>query len=214
MLDEDKKAAVIGAMHHVIRNDDTLETNHRSLFIRCMGDTAANTVNKHEIDLKRFLAGLFLYTVLTNENTAGKNSLSEIKSDDFIDRFSLYPVTFASEMIDTESPNPTDFVQNELMSYMEALKEKYNRIPTILYKEALTPFKNYYVANTLMWYEPIPGERFSYYQRTIQKVTIDKLLEISHYIVLSGTGGLGKSMMMRRLLISSVDDYKKQNLIK
>ena len=101
-------------------------------------------------------------------------------------------------------------VPDGLTAYTEALKDKYNRIPTILYKEALTPFKNYYVPNNLEWREMIPGERFKFIIRTLENVTIEKLMEVSRYIVLSGTGGLGKSMMMRRLLISSIDDYNKQ----
>lgn len=213
LLDEDKKAAVIGAMHHVIRNDDTLEGNHRSLFTRCMGDTAANTVNKHEVDLKSFLARLFLYTVLTNENTAGQDSLSEIKEKGFIERFISYPVTFVNGTVNIEKPKMVYDISDGLFAYMDALRNKYNRIPTILYKEALTPFMSYYVPNNLEWHEMIPGERFRYNIRMLKNVTIEKLMEISHYIVLSGTGGLGKSMMMRRLLISSVDDYKNQGLI-
>lgn len=213
LLDEDKKAAVIGAIHHVIQNDETLESNHRSLFTKCMGDTAANIVKNHNVDIKSFLAGLFLYTVLTNENTAGKDSLPEIKENGFIERFSSYPVNFCSAKTDVEETETNYVIPNGLTSYMEALRNKYNRIPTILYKEALTPFNNYYVPNNIEWHKLIPGERFRYEIKIIQNVTITKLMEVSRYIVLSGTGGLGKSMMMRRLLISCIDNYKDQGLI-
>lgn len=116
-------------------------------------------------------------------------------------------------MTDTEAAPAVNDVPNGLIAYMEALKNKYNRIPTILYKEALTPFKNYYVPNNLKWYERLPDKRNSYYVRIIEGGNVAKLLEVSHYVVLSGSGGLGKSMMMRRLLISAVEEYKQHELI-
>ena len=148
LLDEDKKAAVIGAMHHVIRNDDTLEGNHRSLFTRCMGDTAANTVNNHYVDLKSFLARLFLYTVLTNENTAGQDSLSEIKEKGFIERFISYPVSFVSktEAISTPSSNE---IPDGINGYLQKLKDKYDSITTLLYKDTPRPFYDFYVCNNV-----------------------------------------------------------------
>lgn len=40
------------------------------------------------------------------------------------------------------------------------------------------------------------------------EATISAFKHISNYILISGTGGLGKSMLMRHLLLSSVRDYK------
>ena len=93
-----------------------------------------------------------------------------------------------------------------LETYMEKLAEKYNCIPTILFKEPLTPFREYYVPNDVKWHEPIPGERNSYRIRTTNGGKISNLLGVSRHLVLSGTGGLGKSMMMRNFVISCVED--------
>lgn len=35
--------------------------------------------------------------------------------------------------------------------------------------------------------------------------TIDALKEISNFIIIEGTGGLGKSMMMRHLMMNTID---------
>ena len=212
LLDEDKKAAVIGAMHHVIRNDDTLEGNHRSLFTRCMGDTAANTVNNHYVDLKSFLARLFLYTVLTNENTAGQDSLSEIKEKGFIERFISYPVSFVSktEAISTPSSNE---IPDGINGYLQKLKDKYDSITTLLYKDTPRPFYDFYVCNNVRKEVRDPKHPNQYSYETINDATLSKLIAVSKYIILSGTGGLGKSMMMRHLMLDAIQTYEDAQLI-
>jgi len=97
--------------------------------------------------------------------------------------------------------------------YLKKLAEKYNCIPTILFKEPLSPFREYYVPNDIMWHEPVPGERNCYRTRTTNGGQISKVLGISQFLVLSAPGGLGKSTMMRNLLLSSVDMYKQSGKI-
>ena len=212
LLDEDKKAAVIGAMHHVIRNDDTLEGNHRSLFTRCMGDTAANTVNNHYVDLKSFLARLFLYTVLTNENTAGQDSLSEIKEKGFIERFISYPVTFGSETESISTPSSNE-IPDGINGYLQKLKDKYDIITTLLYKDTPRPFYDFYVCNNVRKEVRDPKHPNQYSYETINDATLSKLIAVSKYIILSGTGGLGKSMMMRHLMLDAIHTYEDAQLI-
>lgn len=212
LLDEDKKAAVIGAMHHVIRNDDTLEGNHRSLFTRCMGDTAANTVNNHYVDLKSFLARLFLYTVLTNENTAGQDSLSEIKEKGSIERFISYPVTFGSETEVISTPSSNE-MPGGINGYLQKLKDKYDSITTLLYKDTPRPFYDFYVCNNVRKEVRDPKHPNQYSYETINDATLSKLIAVSKYIILSGTGGLGKSMMMRHLMLDAIHTYEDAQLI-
>ena len=56
------------------------------------------------------------------------------------------------------------------------------------------------------------------YKRTlkyekIEDATIDKLSSFSRFIILTGTGGLGKSMMMRHLLLDSFNKYEESGEI-
>ena len=212
LLDEDKKITAVGALHFLIRNDESLEKTHRSLFVKCMGTTAANVVAEQKIDLRAFLARVFLYTVLLNENTKGKETLKDIRGDGFMDRFTSYAVLFyAMQKAGTQEIEGS--VPSGVNLYMAKLKDKYNCLPTILHKEAFTPFRDYYVPNNVEWHEKIPGERFGYRIRSESNVTISKLVSISRFLVLSGTGGLGKSMMMRNLMLSCVDEYETLGLV-
>ena len=211
LLDEDKKRAAVGILRHLIQEDDSLEGDHRALFIKCMGNTAAHVVNAESVDLCSFLAGIFLYTVLTNENTTGKPYINNIRSKAMLQRFSAYRVAF--QKMSPTSETSIEGVPDGVSSYMGRLSEKCNRIPSILFKDALTPFHDYYVPNDVIWYEPVPEKRNSHYIRRINGADVASLLNISRYLVLSGTGGLGKSMMMRSFALSSVARYKDTGMI-
>ena len=110
-------------------------------------------------------------------------------------------------------PSPVSAIPGGVEEYLRKLAEKYNRIPTILFREPLTPFREYYVPNDVQWHESIQGQRNNYHVRTAKGGKISKLLNISQHLILSGTGGLGKSMMMRNFLLTSVDEYEKNGRI-
>ena len=209
LLDEDKKRAAVGALHYLIQTDDSLEGNHRDLFVKCTGDTATHIVKADEVDLHSFLARLFLYTVLINENTKGKADVKEIRNGDLIRRCASYQIALSKAAPATSETNLLDGRK----AYLKGLVEKYNRIPSILFKEALSPFTAYYVPNDVEWHEPVPNQRMSYYVRRINGRDVSTLLKVSRYLVLSGTGGLGKSMMMRNFALSSAETYEKTGIL-
>ena len=95
-------------------------------------------------------------------------------------------------------------------SYLKKLAKKYDCIPTILFREPLSPLREYYVPNYVEWQELVPGRQGVSHTRSAKDGNI---LGISRHIVLSGTGGLGKSMMMRHLLLTSVDGYRSSGRI-
>ncbi len=78
LLDEDKKTAAIGAIHHLTEEMKALMAANRAMFVKCMGMTTKQVVDAHEVNLRSFLARIFLYTVLINENTKGRDTLAEI----------------------------------------------------------------------------------------------------------------------------------------
>ena len=208
LLNEDKKRAAVSALQHLIKSDDSLEMGHRDLFIKCMHNTAARVACLKEVELSSFFAGLFLYTVLTNENAAGPESLEEIKRPGFINRFESSTISLKFE---SESPESYTVDIPKVHTYLQKLKDKYNNLPTILHKEAFIPFRDYYVPNNVEWHERIPGKGYSI--RTLSNVTLENLITLSRFLFLSGTGGLGKSMMMRNLLLTAVDEYDSLGLI-
>ena len=82
----------------------------------------------------------------------------------------------------------------------------FQKIKTILHEE-LKPFRSFYVCNGLTLrigpQENTALEQFK--KRYLDVPTADKLAEYSNYIVIVGTGGLGKSMMMQHIMLDTID---------
>ena len=92
--------------------------------------------------------------------------------------------------------------------YLKKAKEKYSTIKTLLYSDQPKPFYDFYVCNDIERRIPVPSKfKTSYRTATIGNVTVKSLVECSRFVILAGTGGLGKSMMMRHLLLNSIENY-------
>lgn len=76
-LHEDQKEDAVRAFQYLIGSNETLKyiKNGKSqLFSKCMGGSANEIVKAQKVDLKAFLAGLFLFIVLTNDNTQNQKN--------------------------------------------------------------------------------------------------------------------------------------------
>lgn len=103
--------------------------------------------------------------------------------------------------------------------YLKRINDSTSNIRTLLYYENPKPFYDFYVCNN------ISMQSFFIYSirdesllrnlmiEGIENATINKLAEISNYIIITGTGGLGKSMMMRNLLLCSVRSFEKDGMV-
>lgn len=98
--------------------------------------------------------------------------------------------------------------------YLQKAKEKYSTIKTLLYSDEPKPFYDFYVCNDIERKIPVPSKfGTSYRTATIGNVTVKSLTESSRFVILAGTGGLGKSMMMRHLLLNSIENYTEMLII-
>lgn len=211
-LDKDRKRAVVGALHEVIRKDTLLKDKHQELFTECMGNTVDKILSSHRVNFAKFLAGIFLYTVLTNDNKNSRKEVVKISKQNFVEQFLEYDVVFCQSSDDEELPLDWQYPDG-LASYMKRVSNKYNYIPSILQSEAFTPFRDYYVPNNVSRRVRDTKNKYAFYIETISSISLDKVLGISHCIVFSGAGGLGKSMMMKNLLLSCVEEYEQLGLI-
>ena len=109
-----------------------------------------------------------------------------------------------------------DSTEQKIQKYLKNINLKYNKLKTLLYSEEPHKFYDFYVCNDLTF--DFRNNKISFntlIKRTILKnaisnATIEKITKkYSNFIIVSGTGGLGKSMMMRHLLLSASKAYKK-----
>lgn len=97
----------------------------------------------------------------------------------------------------SDEPNP-------FKSYLDAASSYYSTKKTLLYAEKPHPFYELYVCNDIKYRKfRITGARDSKTEKTISDATIPKLEAESKYIIIEGIGGIGKSMLLTHLFLSS-----------
>lgn len=101
--------------------------------------------------------------------------------------------------------------ESEFSEYFDSVTQKYNRVKTLLYNDIPKPFYDFYICNDI-WHR-IPVSKRTYQTKTIHNATADLLAECSNFVLITGTGGLGKSMMMRHLLLDSVKRFDEIRLV-
>ncbi|MDK2919765.1 MAG: hypothetical protein PWQ37_2498 [Candidatus Petromonas sp.] len=88
------------------------------------------------------------------------------------------------------------------LKYLSAVKEHYKKLKTLLYDKTPRDFYSFYICNDLKHNETI-----------LQNIDVAKLCSVSNFIIISGIGGLGKSMMMRHLLLNAIDSFSNLKLL-
>jgi hypothetical protein len=95
--------------------------------------------------------------------------------------------------------------QGEFTEYLSNVADKYSRMKTLLYNDAPRDFYDFFVCSNVS--QKIQIRQNTFKTKIIADATANNLRSVSNFILLTGTGGLGKSMMMRHLLLDSVKHY-------
>ena len=89
--------------------------------------------------------------------------------------------------------------------YRKSVIEKYGRVRTLLFKNSLIPFYDIYICNGLLFNNTNTKNRSQKSgTELITNASIDKLSPKNVSIIV-GPGGIGKSMMLRHLMLTSID---------
>lgn len=86
--------------------------------------------------------------------------------------------------------------------YMDKAYNWHRKLKTLLYDKTPREFYDFYVCNDL-----------KYNEKAIGSITAARLRSISNYVIVSGTGGLGKTMMMHHLLLNAIDNHDSLGLL-
>lgn len=82
--------------------------------------------------------------------------------------------------------------------YLCCIFKRYSRAKSFLIRDEPTYLYNFYVPVGL-----------KYGRREIDHVSIKKIINMNPYVVITGGGGTGKSMLMRHLLLSAIEEREK-----
>jgi len=100
-------------------------------------------------------------------------------------------------------PSQNDIGEYE--GYLSNAYSKYSQTKTLLYNDTPRDFYSFYICNDVS--QKIFIKKYTYRTNTIHNATAETLKRCSNFILISGTGGLGKSMMMRHLLLDAINHY-------
>ena len=115
-----------------------------------------------------------------------------------------------------EAENIVDYIYrtylkaSDFPDYVSNSQAKYAKLKTLLYTSEERSFDEFFVCNTISRVPSrnhyIPGSAM------INNVTLDELAKHSRNVLLVGMGGIGKSMMMRHLFLTSIREYSQSGI--
>ena len=98
--------------------------------------------------------------------------------------------------------------------YLREASSFYNDKKTLLNPEDSCPFYDLYVCNNLKYHRPKHrGILETNSKLVISNCTVQTLEAESKYIIIQGTGGIGKSMMLTHLFLSCAKEYQENGVV-
>lgn len=183
-------------------------------------------LQKKEIDLNKVLLGIW-HEVVKNSRyidiKTGADTYLAIEDDSLeLNNYNI-KINFSSK-----SNNQNNLIVNQssqeqkkqeileplefkIINYLSNLNDNYKTIKTLLYKDTPKDFYSFYVCNDLMYHQKIDYR--SWRNIRIQNISINHFLTDHQYSIITGIAGLGKSMMMRHLLLDTIKKYNELNKV-
>ena len=140
-----------------------------------------------------------------------ENELSDYEINRWNAKFGIYKR--ATELIKNhidEFKNNLDIsdLAGSFGAYMMKLKSTYSKQRTFINAEDERDFYSFYVPNDIRRKIPERNEWIS-----VGDPNVESIISVSDCVILTGTGGLGKSMMMLHLLLDAIENYEKLRLL-
>ena len=117
----------------------------------------------------------------------------------------IFPFNSITEVQDAEeqvSATIEKFIMPDVYTYLRNAENKYSTIKTLLYNDQPKRFYDFYVCNGIRTMNRHPQKVC-----LIEGATIAKIAQYTKYAIICGTGGLGKSMMMRHLMLNAIANF-------
>lgn len=218
---------ILGTWHyivnHPVKNADGLETIER---------ISNNNVESGAIRARRGGIGetqIFDYKVLIKDSPLSRRKVSE---DASLPELLVAAVEVVSEAEKQEKARKGEDIPARTLSgetlalandafrpYLINLERAYGEVKTLLFRQEPREFDSIYLANDI---EAPRSYQYSLFggvldtnsdKVVLHNATVESITARTNYIILSGTGGLGKSMMMRHLLLDAIRNYERYKLL-
>lgn len=215
LLDEDRKDLIVPALFDIMASDTVIDTEKQKSFEKYVGQKKTRLLSARDIVLPELLAGILLYTVIAVPNKDGENCAKLIDRA-YVDRFKKAAEAFKireelTPIVDDSDPKAAAMA---IQRYLEKVRDKYENVYTLISKSEPVPFYSIFVCNNIEYLYPFAGSHGNTFRADIiENATVEKITSYSKYIILSGTGGIGKTMMMRHLLFDAIIRYPETGIL-
>lgn len=216
---------LISVLHYVLLNSPDAESG-RSTFENWYSQSAKQGEWKFQSDIGINISPLRVYSRLpdadenngTTENTPEKRMGAAIitrEADTAPDLAQYKDGIFYLEEGMFETPRDCSATDDEdIKLYLEKIGQKYGTVRTLLNPYQQTPVRNIFVCNDIIRHVPIPGRfRNTYSVEFIHDASAKDLAACSNFVIIIGTGGIGKSMMIRHLLLDAIEQYPQEDVV-
>lgn len=239
----EKYRLLVSALIELIQKDKNIESDSEFYIREESTVKKKDFCNLKSVDLTEFLLGVWHYIVTNIKN----NKVGKITYDQLCPRgekgarrkyqgnlgignsLSLRIIAPEKEVVADVSENQNNDKNvdkpeiSSFKKYLTSAADYYSTKKTLINREKPTKFYNLYVCNDLAYRVSTTS---GYSTRTITDPNVDSLNSISKHLIIQGTGGIGKSMLITHLFLSSarqsdgctkipvlvqLKDYKEEN---
>ena len=129
-----------------------------------------------------------------------------VTCDEYVAPFNSIPEVQDSE--EHVSSPAEKFIMPDVYTYLRNAEDKYSTMKTLLYNDQPKPFYSFYVCNRIR-YREMDSRMGKHPQNMhfLEDATVEKIKQCSRFAIIIGTGGLGKSMMMRHFLLNAITNF-------
>ena len=185
----------------------------------------SDLLNCEKYDVQFFLLGIWSYIICRAElkNSEGRETFVSLSEFQIKNPNQAYPFeegtkilkiqfeTLSSKKLAAKSKpavKKEEYIPDYLNIYLNALREDFAYIKPLFFNKPF-PFYSLFVHSDLLSRASIGGQK-----KIIKHPTPSSIKEeFGNYIIFSGRGGLGKSMMMNHFVLDSIDNYKANKMI-
>ena len=221
----------------IMLDDSILDEAELPIKPNCSILKKAEINEKMSFNIEPLILGVFYFIIKnkidnslgkeTHENWYGEPDSSNVRhfkdgafdpikfADTSIDLLNDDDETLVERDDDQNTSSPTSFLNSyNFDDYIENLKAEYTSIKTFVADEGPRDFDEFYVCNKISYTSKERNANgLKVQDKLLNATTTDIREKCSNYVILTGTGGLGKSMMMNHLLLSAIDAYPQDKLV-
>lgn len=215
---------LISVLHYVLKNCPDAESG-RPTFENWYSQSSKNAEWKLQVDVGGSISPLRVYSRLpvSEADYPDEEAPEEKMGSAFItDRSKTAPdlalykdgIFYLEEGLVDVSEDCDDTDDEDIRLYLNKIGQKYGSVRTLLNPYQQTPVRSIYVCNDIIRSIPVPGRfRNTYTVEYIHEANAQGLAACSNFVIIIGTGGIGKSMMIRHLLLDAIEHYSEDGIV-